>query len=99
MHTEDRIMDEMKDDHLIFMTKLQPGRCLTPARQYARLLQDRSMMAMTAGCLGDARWFAERAHSFNCRVFGIGAKQSCDSLKVLQAVARYQGTLLSAVSG
>ena len=99
MDRHERLMAELDDDYVLFIFRLPAGRLESLARSHARDLQQRALVAFTAGKLDEALWYQEREFEFNCRAFGITDACSRASVETLKAIRHYietcESTLLN----
>jgi hypothetical protein len=89
INTEERLMAELDDDYILFIFRLPAARCEHLARRHAKELQQRALVALTAGRVDEALWYQEREFEFNCRAFGIRDTCSRASAEALKAIKQY----------
>jgi hypothetical protein len=89
MKSDNRLYEEMADDYVLFMARMESRHCNFTLREHASMLQKCAMVAFTAGYLSDCIWYTEREYEFRCRAFGISDPSSRATFKALLAYRNY----------
>lgn len=98
MNLEDKLIDELEDDYVLFVAGLRNGCCTGVAREHSASLQQRSLVALIAGYLDDALWYAGREADFNLRAFGARSRATILSQRHVEALREYERAMMKQAS-